>query len=109
MKHRILIIETNFYKFFTTKLVMETQLKLKLRVHESSNINSIVDYVYDFSPSSIVYCPNGGIVDLLKKMRKKGVNRRNTQITLVLADETELFLHENLRKALKLESSAQAA
>jgi hypothetical protein len=99
MKQKILIIETNFCKFFATKLVIETQLKLKINVIESSNITNIVDYAREFSPRSIVYCPKGGVVDLFRKMKRRGINQRNTQITLVLADESDPSLHENLQKA----------
>lgn len=97
MKNKILIIEDNFCKFFTIKQVIEAQLKLKIKADQSSSVEKILDIAKDYSPDSIVYCPNGGVIDLLNKMKKKGVNRRNTEITLLLADETDWYKHNKLQ------------
>jgi len=44
-----------------------------------------------------VFCPNGGVAELLEKMKKRRTNRRNTEITLMLAED----LDDELAKRVK--------
>jgi len=109
MKNKIIIIENNFCKFFATKLMIETQLKLQASIYELSDLTEALNLAKKFSAHSIVYCPNGSVADLLYRMKKKGLNRRNTEITLVLAEEGEGFVSPQLKKSLLSTLVSQAA
>ena len=87
MKTRVIIIEDNFYKYFTTKQVLEAQLKLSINAKDVETSQELIDATAEIKPDMILFRPNGGVAELLLKMKKRRTNRRNTEITLLLADE----------------------
>lgn len=89
MKTHIIIIEDNDYKYFTTKAVIEAQLKLPVSVVDVTMSGDIVDTIEKVAPDLIVFRPNGGVAELLEKLKKRNTNRRNTEITLLLAEELD--------------------
>jgi len=97
MKTKVLIIEDNAYKTFTTKQVLETQLKLQVNVVDCEGGQDVVRATEGIDPDMIVFCPNGGVAELLEKMKKRRTNRRNTEITLMLAED----LDDELAKRVK--------
>lgn len=89
MKNRILIIEDNYYKYFTTKQVLESQLRLGVEVVGVESDEHAELLIQEISPHSIISRPTGGVADLLGMMVKKKVNRRNTEIILMLTPEAQ--------------------
>lgn len=89
MKTKILIIEDNECKYFTTKTMLETQLKLEIDVKEVSDGKGLADATSEFNPDMIMFRPNGGVAELLEKMKKRKTNRRNTEITLLVASDLD--------------------
>lgn len=87
MKTKVLIIEDNFSKFFSTKQVLEAQLKLEVRAQDIRTGQELADATAAFAPDTVMIRPEGGVAALLQKMKKRGSNRRNTEITLLLAQE----------------------
>ena len=87
MKTQILIIEDNCYKYFTTKQLLEAKLNLKLKVDGVESSEDLVEKAGQFKANNIVFRPEGGVVELLKILKKRGVNRLNTDITLLLTPE----------------------
>jgi len=86
MKTRVLIIEDDYRKFFAAKQVLESQLKMKLNVVDTRCVNELVEKTAKFSPDQIIFCPTGGVVELLDQMKKRKTNRRNTEIALMLTE-----------------------
>lgn len=99
MKNRILIIEDNYYKFFTTKQLLESQLKITIEVIGVSLEGELPEAVRALAPHSIIYKPEGPVMDLLKKLQKRKVNRRNSAITLMIAAEPLPTMTSNDAKA----------
>ncbi len=89
MKARILIIEDNYCKFFVAKQVLESQLNMVVAVVDANSAQELVAKTAQINPSIIVCRPAGGVALLLEKMRQRGTNRRNTEITLILAEDFE--------------------
>lgn len=89
MKTKVLIIEDNMYKFFTTKQVLETQLNIKVQVEQVDAARDVVGKTCELAPDMIVFRPHGGVVELLEKMKKRRANRRNTEITLLITQDLE--------------------
>ena len=89
MKTRVLIIENNYCKFFAAKQVLESQLKMKLDVVSTDSVNDLVEKTLKLSPDQIIFCPTGGIVELLTQMKKRRTNRRNTEISIMLAENVD--------------------
>jgi hypothetical protein len=87
MKNRILIIEDNYYKYFTTKQVLESQLRLGIEVIGAETEEEAQTKINEIDPHSIISRPKGGVADLLNIMLKRNVNRRNTEITLLITPE----------------------
>jgi hypothetical protein len=87
MKSRILIIEDNYCKFFAAKHVLESQLKMKVDVILARSTQELVTNTTEFNPNVVMYRPAGGVTALLEKMKKRGANRRNSEIVMILADE----------------------
>lgn len=89
MKTQVLIIEDNNYKYFTTKAVLESQLKLSVNVVDVTMGGDIVDAVTSAEPDVIFFRPSCGVAELLEKLKKRHANRRNTEITLLVAEELD--------------------
>jgi len=89
MKTKVLIIEDNFCKFFATKQVLEAQLKVEVATGDVDSGAELVAATNRIDPDLIFCRPEGGVVDLLEKMKKRQTNRRNTEITLLLAEECD--------------------
>ena len=89
MKTKVLIIEDNEYKYFTTKQVLEAQLKLSVQVVGVKDGQDLVQTTVGLEPDMIVFRPSGGVAELLEKMKKRKTNRRNTEITLLVAEELD--------------------
>ena len=87
MKTKVLIIEDNFSKFFTTKQVLEAQLKLEVHAQDIKTGQELVDATAAFGPDMVMVRPEGGVAELLLKMKKRRTNRRNTEITLLLTQD----------------------
>ena len=95
MKTKVLIIEDNLSKYFTTKQVLEAQLKVDIDARGVETSQELIKATADVNPDMILFRPNGGVAELLQKMKKRRTNRRNTEITLLLADD---FDDEAVRK-----------
>jgi hypothetical protein len=87
MKTKVLIIEDDVCKFFATKQVLESQLKLPVHVVDVRTSKELAEAAVDLDPDLVIFRPVGGIAELLDRMRKRKTNRRNTQITLLVASE----------------------
>ena len=87
MKTKLLIIEDNFSKFFATKQVLESQLKLEVSTRDIRSGRELVDAAAAFAPDMVMIRPGGGITGLLDLMKKRRINRRNTEITLLLTQD----------------------
>lgn len=92
MKTKVLIIEDNYCKFFATKQILEAQLKVRVNafdVVDLKDTRDLLEKTTHICPDVIMICPNGGVVDVLEKMKKRGTNRRNTEITLLLVQDAD--------------------
>ena len=87
MKTKVLIIEDNFAKYFTTKQILESQLKLEVSTKDIRDSRELVEATAELNPDVVMFRPDGGVAELLQKMKKRRTNRRNTEITLMLAHE----------------------
>lgn len=87
MKTKILIIEDNHCKFFTTKQVLETKLKLQVKIKSADFPEKFLHETQKFKRRNVIFKPKGGIIELLDIFEKKGVSRLNSEITLLLIDE----------------------
>ena len=87
MKNKVIIIEDNDYKYFTTKAVLQSQLKLDVHTQTAESGQELVQATAGFNPNQIIFKPQGGVADLLFKLKKRKINRRNTEIILISASE----------------------
>lgn len=88
MKNQVLIIEDNYHKFFTTKQVLEIQMKLPVHTVEVHNGYHLIRETEGFSPDFVMYCP-GGIVEVISQLKKRNTNCRNTEVTLIYAEDID--------------------
>ena len=99
MKKRIVIIEDNFYKYFTIKSLLESQLHLTSETMEINNLDELDKVVTDLSPDSLMYRQNDSSLEIISTLRKKGANRRNTEIIFIVAEELEMIFPHGLAPA----------
>lgn len=92
MKNKILIIEDNYYKYFATKQVLESQLKVGIEVVGATNEDEMNSMINEMMPYLIINRPKGGIADLLTKMKRRKINRRNSEIVLMIAPDSSYQL-----------------
>jgi hypothetical protein len=99
MKNKLLIIEDNICKFFTMKHLLESQLKVSVKTIDTTDARMLFSVANDLEPNAIMFCPNGGVGDLLERMKKRGVNRRNTEITLLHFHDTDEYSLAKIHEA----------
>ncbi len=100
MKTKVLIIEDNYYKFFTMKQVLESQLKLQVNVVDVTDSGDVLNAAQSVEADVIVFRPSGGVAELLEKLKKRHTNRRNTEITLIVAEELDADVAQQLQLRL---------
>lgn len=100
MKTKVLIIEDNYYKYFTMKQVLESQLKLQVNVVDVTDTGDVLNAAQSVEADVIVFRPNGGVAELLEKLKKRHTNRRNTEITLIVAEELDADVAQQLQLRL---------
>lgn len=91
MKTKILIIEDSSFKSKTTKYLLEDQLKVDISLIDPMDQNdkdwkSKLDV---YQPDVVITRPSGSIVELLQKMKKRNINRRNTEITVFVTPKMD--------------------
>lgn len=87
MKKRIMIIDDNCYKIFTTKQVLEAQLRMKVRSVRATSHKELMLKVGEYKPDVIIFRPSGGVMDLLRLMQRRNTNRRNSEIAVMMAQD----------------------
>lgn len=90
MKNQIFIIEDNIYTFFTTKQILESSFNLKLSIIGCNTDKAIVDHTKNVKSANILRRPQGNIKELIQLLKKKKVNRLNTEIIMLITDEVSL-------------------
>jgi hypothetical protein len=85
MKNRIIIIEDNYYKYFTTKQVLESKLRMGIEVIGVESQSEAQLKLEELEPHAVIEKPLGGVADLLHTMVKRNVNRRNSEIIIMIA------------------------
>ena len=99
MKTQVLIIEDNPYKYFTTKQVLGCQLRLPINSLDVADNHDLCMKALELRPDLILYRPQGGVADLLQQLKKRRTNRRNTEITVILAQDLDEAAVERLQEA----------
>lgn len=87
MKNRILIIEDNYYKYFATKQVLESQLRIGIEVLGAKSDEEVEQTIREKMPQSIIATPSGGVADLLALLKKRNVNRRNSEVIMLVTPD----------------------
>lgn len=91
MKTKILIVEDNFAKFFCLKHLLESQLKVPVEAKDALGAVELLKTIQRVRPSLMLIRPAGGVTAILSMLQRRQTNRRNTEITLVLAGDLEEF------------------
>ena len=110
MKTKIIIIEDSMYKSFTTKQMLESQLKLSVDVINLGCCAGMKKLAADLTSETIIIRHTDGVSELLDRLKKRNTNRRNTDVTLLLAEDFEDELVEKFHQYLStFPKTAQAA
>jgi hypothetical protein len=110
MKTKIIIIEDSMYKSFTTKQILESQLKLSVDVINFGCSVGMKKLAADLTCETIIIRHTDGVSELLDRLKKRNTNRRNTDVTLLLAEDFEDELVEKFHRYLAtFPKTAQAA
>jgi hypothetical protein len=96
MKRQILIIEDNYYKFFTMKQVIETHLRLNVKVVGAKDAAELVDASAGIEAENLIVKPEGGVVDLIEMLKRQRLNRRNAEVTIVITPELDHFSNSEI-------------
>lgn len=98
------------YKSFTTKQILESQLKLAVDIVNLNCGSAMKKLASGMNSETVVLRQTGGVAELLDKLRKRNTNRRNTEVTLLLAEDFEDELVERFHDYLSsFPKTAQAA
>ena len=106
MRNKLLIIEDDVYRYFATKQILESQLRLSVTVVGVDCQAGLLEEAKGYKPSAILFHPKGGVVELIKTMKRRHVNRINTEIMLVVTNEVcgeqcSEWLHQLKRESEK--------
>ena len=86
MKNRILIIEDNFYKYFTIKQLLETQFNLNVEAKAVESGEEIYEASRDYKPTTVLYNPTKCIFEFIENINKRKLNKLNSEILLILTN-----------------------
>jgi hypothetical protein len=89
MKTRIMIIEENFSRFYTTKQVIETSIKIPVQTEKADSLSDIDQIAGDFEPHVLLVSPAGGILELIRFLKNGNYNCRNSEVSMILASDLE--------------------
>lgn len=84
MKRQLMIVEDCFSKFMVTKQILSCSLHMPVREMQVPSPEEAMRVVG--AADRVIVNPKGGAVEFLSQMRRQNVNRRNTEVTLVLVD-----------------------
>ena len=101
MKNRILIIEDNFYKYFTIKQLLESQFNIPVQAKAVETGEQIYEASRDYKPTTVLYNPTKCIFEFIENISKKKINRLNSEILLVLTN-SDVLEQADEKKQLKL-------
>ncbi len=101
MKNKVLIIEDNDYKYFTTKQILTSQLKLVVEVQGVHSAKELVEATDGINPNQIIFRPSGGVAELLMKLKRRKINRRNTEILLICAADMDPDVVDRAQEFIK--------
>lgn len=98
------------YRSFTTKQILESQLKLAVDVVNLGCGTAMKKLASNMNAETLVIRQTGGVAELLDKLKKRNTNRRNTEVTLLLAEDFEDELVDRFHDYLSsLPKTAHAA
>lgn len=89
VKTKIIIIEDSMYRSFTTKQILESQLKLAVEVVNLGCGTALKKLALNMNAETVVMRQTGSVAELLNKLKKRNTNCRNTEVTLLLAEDFE--------------------
>ena len=89
MKRKILIIEDNYYKFFTMKQMIESILKLKVNVIGAQDESELKLLSAGVGANDVLVKPEGGVMVLVEQLRRRRFNRRNSEVTFIITPELD--------------------
>lgn len=85
MKRQLMIVEDCFSKYMVTKQIFSCSLNMPVK--EMPSCSHAMARQAASAADRVIVIPKGGAEELLTQMRKQNVNRRNTEVTLVLVEE----------------------
>jgi len=87
MKTKILIVEECYYRYFTTKQVLEGQMRLHVSVEGADCCEDLLKRTAALEPSMLIFRPVGGVIEIMDSLKDRGINRRNAEVVIVLTTE----------------------
>ncbi len=88
MKTKIIIIEDSYYKYITTKQILETKLRVRVQEVTIESAEELRKQTAEIKPDVIICRPQGGVVDLIEFFKERDVNRRNAEVILIAVPES---------------------
>jgi|GEM_PF-1377095 len=87
MKTKIMIVEDNYYRYYTMHQLIETQLKIKVAVVAAQTEEEVIAASQEIAPKILIIRPRGGILELMGLFRERGINCRNASVSIVVVPE----------------------
>ena len=100
MKNRFLIIEDDFYRYFTLRQVLKTALNLRFTIEVAEDQGEVVAVASAYKHGQVIFHQDGGILGLIDHFKKKKVNRLNSDIRLLVTRELEFQIKSQFRHHL---------
>ena len=66
----LMIIEDDYYRFYTTRQVIETHLRLHLDVITAETKDELIAQTAAVNPTHVVFRPVGGVVEIVDYLKK---------------------------------------
>ena len=85
MKRQLMIVEDCFSKYMVAKQIFSCSLHMPVK--ELCSCTHAAAAQAASAADRVIFAPKGGAEELLLQMRRQNVNRRNTEVTLVLIEQ----------------------
>lgn len=100
MKNRILIIEDDFYRYFTLRQVLHSALNLRFTIEVAEDQKKMATVASAYKKGQVILHQDVGVLGLIAHFKKKKVNRLNSDIKLLVTRELESQIKSQFRNHL---------
>lgn len=90
MRNGILIVESNVYRLITLKHFISSEFRISVNIAIADTEEQAMTKLATCKPSNVIFVTSSGLEGVVEILKKKKVNRLNSEITLLATRDEEM-------------------